>query len=309
MTELAIVHLRRDGRMSYSEIAQRLGTTRAAIAQRIAPLLETGELRVLAAVHPRVLGLRVLAHVGIRVQGRSDEVAAAMQRMPETVFVSETIGPFHVVVEVHVRTQEQLREVLRRIRMTPGVVELTVTLYQDVLASFFLGPEPDVAGLALDDADRAIIDALQRDGRAPLRELADAAGLSITGARARMRRLIDSAVMRVGAISQTTEGSGTLTVALGATTADATALIELLAARPGLQFLARTIGRFDVVATVPCADQEKLRELLDAARSLDGVLSVECWFHMRIRQERYQIATQAAGGPRTGSTLRRRGPR
>lgn len=309
ITELALVELRRDGRISYSEIAARLGTTRTTIAQRVGPLLDSGEVRILAAVHPRVLGLRVLAHVGIRVQGRVDTVAIAMQRLESAVFVSETIGPFHVAAEIHLHSQEELRDTLQRIRMTPGVMELTVTIYQEVLSSFFLGPEPNVDGLVLDAADRAIIGMLQRDGREPLRELARAAGLSITAARARMHRLVDSAVMRVGAIAQTAESSGTITVGLGATTSDAAALVEMLSARAGLHFLARTIGRFDIVATVPCADQEELRELLDVVRALDGVLDVEVWFHARMRQERYQFGPQVGEPSEVVASPSARGPR
>jgi DNA-binding Lrp family transcriptional regulator len=291
-TELALVELRRDGRLSFSEIAHRLGSTRAAIAHRVGPLLASGELRVLAAVHPRVLGLRVLAHVGLRVHGRVDEVAGAMLDLPSAVFVSQTVGPFHVVVELHVRSDEALREQLQRIRAVPGVVELSVTIYQEVLSSFFLGPEPDVTDLVLDEADRAIIALLQQDGRVPLRDLAEAAGLSITGARARLHRLLDSAVMRVGAIGQQAEAGRALIVGLGASTTDASALIELLGARSGLQFMARTIGRFDLVATVPVGSLDDLREVLAAARAAPGALSVEAWLHERIRQERYQFSPQ-----------------
>lgn len=292
ITELALVELRRDGRLSFSEIAQRLSTTRAAIAHRLAPLLESGELRVLAAVHPRVLGLRVLAHVGVRVHGRVDTAADAILALPSAVFVSETIGPFHVAIEMHVRSDEELREQLQLLRAIPGVADLTVTIYQEVLSSFFLGPEPDLADLVLDDADRAIIGLLQEDGRVPLRALAAAAGLSITGARARLHRLLDSAVMRVGAIGQQSETGGTLTVGLGASTTDASALVALLGARPGLHFMARTIGRFDLVATVPITSLDELRDVLDAARSAPGVIAVEAWLHERIRQERYQFASQ-----------------
>lgn len=300
-TELALVELRRDGRLSFSEIAHRLGTTRAAIAHRIGPLLDSGELRVLAAVHPRVLGLRVLAHVGARVQGRVDEVAGAMLELPAAVFVSQTIGPFNIAVELHVQSEEALHEQLRLMRAIPGVQELTVTIYHEVLSSFFLGPEPDVTDLVLDEADRAIIALLQEDGRVPLRDLSAAAGLSITGARARLHRLLESAVMRVGAIGQHAESGTTLVVGLGASTADASALIELLGARPGLQFMARTIGRFDLVATVPVGSLDELREVLDAARAAPGVISVDAWLHERIRQERYQFAQPVTAGAGGGS--------
>lgn len=54
--------LRRHGRISYSDIARELDTTRDYVASRVNPLIESGELRVIAAPHPRVLSLTVSAH-------------------------------------------------------------------------------------------------------------------------------------------------------------------------------------------------------------------------------------------------------
>jgi Lrp/AsnC family transcriptional regulator, regulator for asnA, asnC and gidA len=49
----------------------------------------------------------------------------------------------------------------------------------------------------LDDVDRALIDALQRDGRASYADLADLVGLSPAATRLRVQRLLDSGVMQV----------------------------------------------------------------------------------------------------------------
>src|SRR5262245_7083162 len=69
LTKKIITILRRDGRASYSDIARELDTTRDNVASRVNPLFQSGELRVIAALHPRVLGLNVSAHMSLKVTG------------------------------------------------------------------------------------------------------------------------------------------------------------------------------------------------------------------------------------------------
>ena len=53
----------------------------------------------------------------------------------------------------------------------------------------------------LDDTDKAIIRALQLDGRTPYSKLGPAVGLSQAAARQRVQRLIDRGVMQVVAVT------------------------------------------------------------------------------------------------------------
>lgn len=292
LTEAAVRLLRRDGRMSYSELARRLGTTRAAIAVRINPLLESGGLRILAAVHPRVLGLHSLTHLSFRVAGSTAPLIERMDQLGSSVFISETVGPFDVAAELHTRDRLELQAAMRSLRGAEGVVDMQLTIYQQVLNSFFLGAEPDTE-MELDDADRALIAELQLEGRTGYAELAEASGLSITGARGRVQRMLDLGIMRIGAVGQRSDSSRNIVFGLGLTVHDsADTAVALISARPGLEFLARTYGRFDLIATVPFASLDDFQALLDQLRDLDGVLAVDTWLHARIRRERYQFAQQ-----------------
>ena len=51
--------------------------------------------------------------------------------------------------------------------------------------------------IPLDDIDRSLIDALQRDGRASYADLADLVGLSPAATRLRVQRLLDAEVVQV----------------------------------------------------------------------------------------------------------------
>ncbi|GAA1422859.1 Lrp/AsnC family transcriptional regulator [Agrococcus citreus] len=292
LTEAAVQLLRRDGRLSFSEIARQLGTTRTAVTARVGPMLESGALRILAAVHPRVLGLHSLAHLSFRVAGSTTPLIKRMDELGSPVFISETVGPFEVAAEVHTRDRRELQSVMRTLRGAEGVVDMQLAIYEHVLNSFFLGAEP-TDEQHLDQADLALISELQRDGRLGYAELAAASGLSITGARGRVQRMLDHGIMRIGAVGQRSDSSRNLVFGLGITVHDGGERVaDLISARPGLEFLARTYGRFDLVATVPFASFDDFQALVDTLREMEGVRAVDAWLHARIRQERYQFAQQ-----------------
>lgn len=291
ITEDALALLRADGRLSFSEMARRLGTTRAAIASRIGPRLDSGELRIVAAVHPRQLGLEVLAHVSVQVRGDVGSVARLITERTPAVFVSETVGPFELILEVHSRSVAQLQETLQEIRRIPEVIDVHFHLYEQVLTSFFLDAEPDTLEHELDDVDIALIDLLQLDGRTTYPDLARAVGLSITATRARVLSMLESGLMRIAALGQRGDASGSLTFGLGVTMQQpGSEAIAAISARRGLDFMARTVGRFDLIATVPFASLAESTAFVAELRTMPGVTSVTAWLHAKRWHERYQAA-------------------
>lgn len=286
--ERAISLLRRNGRASYSEIARQLGTTRANIANRMGPLLESGSVRVIAAVHPRLLGLDVLAHASIRVSGRLEPVLECIGSLTTPVFVSETAGQYQLVCELHARDMHELQVDLRELRSAPGVLEADVILYERMLSSFFLGEEPAQFEHGFDEHDLRIIDLLQADGRMSYSDIADEVGLSISAARARVTRLLESGAMQIGVVRGRNTASSELVFGLGfRLRGDDDAVLDLLSKDPGLEFLARTVGRFSVVATLAFPSLTDFNHLVARLRELDTVHTIEPWLHAAIRLERY----------------------
>lgn len=290
ITEGAIALLRRDGRASFSDLARRLGTTRANVTRRIGPMLDDGSLRVIAAVHPRLLGLDVLAHFMVRAEGDTQELARQIAKIDSTVFISEITGPMQLVVELHVTTLTELQRDLRAVRAMPGVMEVAVMLYERMLRSFFLGEEPTLFPHSLDEVDLQIMELLQVDGRLGYAEMSEQVGLSISGCRTRVTRLLDAGVMRIGAVllREQADAEGlAFGFGIGLDGGDEQAL-ELLLAEPTLEFCARGVGRYDMVATITFHSLAEFTDLLARLRATPGVRQVDQWMHARIHQERYQ---------------------
>lgn len=86
-----------------------------AVSERIDRLESRGILRGYHAdVSPAAMGLRTQVLIGIQVsQGRSvDETMASLYAIPEVRYVALVTGQWDFMVEVLVRDQDHLREVL-----------------------------------------------------------------------------------------------------------------------------------------------------------------------------------------------------
>ncbi len=300
LTEQALAHLRRDGRASFSDIARHLGSNRTQIAKRLNPLLASGEIRVIAAIHPRVLGLTVLAHLTLRAEGDMGELAERMCELDSPVFVSEIAGNYQLVAELHTASMAELHSDVHSIRSLPGVIEVHVMIYERMMKSFFLGEEPEVVDLGLDEADLHLMELLQRDGRMGYAELSEQVGLSISGCRTRLNRLTETGAMQIGLIRHRISLEGELVFGFGFSTVGSyDRLVALVEGEPGLEFMARTVGRFDFVATITFGTLHVFNEFMATVRALSEVRVAEQWMHARIRKERYQHSLHRIHGSLT----------
>ncbi|MDB6089036.1 MAG: hypothetical protein JWN85_1820 [Gammaproteobacteria bacterium] len=287
LTAQMIAILRRNGRASYSEIARELGTNRDYVASRINPLIEAGKLRIAAGIHPRLLGLTTSAHLSIKAEGDLQEITDALERLEDPVLISVVTGSFQIVVELQLRSLTELRQQIAAIRAIRGVSEVNVLVYERVLSSFFLGAEPD-SHTHLDEIDINIVNRLLRDGRANFAEIAEVVGLSVSGCRTRVQRLLESGVVQIGAIKQRSDMVNDLLFGIGvAVREDDRAAIDAIAASSGLEFIARTVGRFDLLATVEFTSLRDFNLLISKLRSLPSVACCEQWLHVRIVREQY----------------------
>ncbi|HEY6483985.1 MAG TPA: winged helix-turn-helix transcriptional regulator [Steroidobacteraceae bacterium] len=287
LTAQMIAILRRNGRASYSEIARELGTNRDYVASRINPLIEAGKLRIVAGVHPRVLGLTTSAHLSLKADGDTQSIVEALELLEAPVLISVVAGAFQIVVELQLRSLTELRRHVSAIRAIAGVREINVHLYERILSSFFLGAEPDSQS-QLDEIDINIVNRLLRDGRANFAEIAGVVGLSVSGCRTRVQRLLESGVVQIGAIKQRSDMTNDLLFGIGVNVRnDCRAAVEVISASPGLEFIARTVGRFDLLATVEFTSLRDFNLLVTRLRQLDSVHYCEQWLHVRIVREQY----------------------
>ncbi|WP_345802246.1 Lrp/AsnC family transcriptional regulator [Microbacterium sp. AZCO] len=278
--------LQENGRASIHSLGERLGRPRAAVSDRLRTMLADGTVRVVAAVDPGFLGQHVLAHVSIRTDATVEPLAQRLRGLAETVLVSAIGGAHDLVTEVRVGSMAALHDLLAEIRAMPGVVDINTLIYSSVIKGFFVSEYR--GDVTIDATDTALIELLQRDGRMSFRALGEAVRLSPSAVTTRVERLIESGVIKISAVEARGLAHRQLSMGVGLNLlADDDSVLDALRTWRGVDFAARTLGRFDAVMTLVEPSAGALYASLERIRSLPGVAHVEAWFHLAVLKEDY----------------------
>jgi len=289
LNERIIAMLRQNGRTTFTQIATKVGASREVVTDRVRMLTDSGRLRIVAGVHPLVVGLSISAHLSVWVTGPARPVIEQLEQFDSLSFISETTGAFQISAETWLRDSRELRDQVISIRAIPGVVDVQVLVFDRILCSFFGDMTPDTEKLALDRIDLQLLDVLQKDGRAPLSELAARVQLSPSACRLRVLKLIESGVMKIGAIDQHTGSPVDLLFGFGIKVLDdVRATNEILSSGVGVEFLAQTLGRYDLKATISFSAVNRFHRLMHRLREDRAIATSETWLHTRIVRERYE---------------------
>jgi Lrp/AsnC family transcriptional regulator for asnA, asnC and gidA len=121
VSKLIIEQLQQDGRRSYAAIGKAVGLSEAAVRQRVQRLIDVGAMQIVAVTDPMTLGFPRQTMVGIRCGGDLERVATHLAGMEEIDYVVITAGSFDLLVEVVCENDDQLLEILSRVRSIPSV--------------------------------------------------------------------------------------------------------------------------------------------------------------------------------------------
>src|SRR5271155_3606660 len=116
-----IEELQADGRQSYASIGKAVGLSEAAVRQRVQRLLELGAMQIVAVTDPMSLGFKRQAMIGIPASGELQKVADLLAGMEAIDYVVITAGSFDLLAEVVCEDDDQLLEILGRVRAVPAV--------------------------------------------------------------------------------------------------------------------------------------------------------------------------------------------
>jgi Lrp/AsnC family transcriptional regulator for asnA, asnC and gidA len=147
----------------------------------------------------------------------------------------------------------------------PGGLQCTIEAMADIGVS---PPRPP-----LDHVSKAIIDALQQDGRRSYSGIAEEVGISEGSVRQRVQRLMSNGVMQIVAVTDPTElGFGPEAMVGICCSADSMHVAEKLTQIDAIDYVVLTAGRFDVVIEVVCGDDAQLLDILNTRiRTVPGV--------------------------------------
>lgn len=119
-----IEQLQEDGRRPYARIAAAVGLSEAAVRQRVQRLLDAGVMQIVGVTDPLQVGFSRQAMVGVRTAGDPRTVADVIAGFQEVDYVVITAGTVDLLVEVVCEDDDQLLDVVARIR---GVEDVRAT--------------------------------------------------------------------------------------------------------------------------------------------------------------------------------------
>jgi Lrp/AsnC family transcriptional regulator, regulator for asnA, asnC and gidA len=124
-----IEQLQQDGRRSYAAIGKAVGLSEAAVRQRVQRLIDGGAMQIVAVTDPMTLGFRRQTMIGVRCGGDLERVADQLAAMDEIDYVVIIAGSFDLLIEVVCEDDDQLLEILSRVRTIPSVTATETFVY------------------------------------------------------------------------------------------------------------------------------------------------------------------------------------
>lgn len=123
--------LQKDGRMSFTVIAEKLKVSIGTIRTRFNKLIEDGTVSIIGRVDPDIVGFRSYAHIAVYVRPATlkEKVAQTISKMPEVSFLAMTSGDYDLEVDVMCKDNEHLVRFVNELSDINGVFQTKTTIY------------------------------------------------------------------------------------------------------------------------------------------------------------------------------------
>lgn len=260
--------LGRTPRAPYADVGAAIGVHERTVARRVERMIATGRVRFTASLITEFLGEGTVVQLAVRcAPGAVHGTAMTLAARADTRSVEVGSGDLLVLVEQVLDRPEELLPLLDGpIGRLPGVrdVQSSVVLRLLLTAADWSPDDPDptavraaaIAGADLpdppviDDLDRRMVAALQRDARMSMTRLAAATNVGETTARRRLTRLMGSHVLHLRLFAEPAVLGFPVEsrLRIGVEPGQLPGALRRLAAEPSIRYLAVTTGRHNVLA-------------------------------------------------------------
>lgn len=123
--------LQKDGRMSFTEMAEHLKVSVGTVRTRVNKLIEDGTVNIIGRINPDKVGFRSYAHIAVFVRPATlkEKVANTIATFKEVSFLAMTSGDYDLEVDVMCRDNDHLVEFVNKISAIEGVNQTKTTIY------------------------------------------------------------------------------------------------------------------------------------------------------------------------------------
>jgi Lrp/AsnC family transcriptional regulator for asnA, asnC and gidA len=140
----------------------------------------------------------------------------------------------------------------------------------------------------IDDIDRGIIEALQRNGRESFRHIARDLGVSEATVRARYARLCEENILQVTGVTNPLGLGFDAQAMIGIRTAGPPGPVaDEIATWDESAYVVVTAGQFDLLVEMVCTDRAHLLDVANRLRALEDVVSTETFLYLELWKQLY----------------------
>jgi Lrp/AsnC family transcriptional regulator for asnA, asnC and gidA len=120
-----------DGRRPFTRLAADLGISEASVRQRVANLVNTQVMQIVAVTNPVKLGYSLAGMIGIRIAGaRLFEAAEQISAFDEVIYLVICAGSFDLLAEIVCQDNDHfLRFLTEKLYKVEGVQQIESFLY------------------------------------------------------------------------------------------------------------------------------------------------------------------------------------
>ncbi len=132
---LILKELQKDGRASFTEIADKLKVSISNVRTRVTKLIEEKTIQIVGRINPQNVGFNAYASIAVSVRPANliPKVIEKLMQMPEVSFLANTAGEFDIEVDIMSKNNEQLHQLVNlKIAGIDGVFHTKTTLYMCV---------------------------------------------------------------------------------------------------------------------------------------------------------------------------------
>lgn len=316
-----------DGRQSISDLARKLGTSRAHASRRLQRLLDRKITRITAFTNPLVLGYQVFAMIGIRVMPSEIHVTAdEVGTLPNVHLVAIAAGRNDILIWTMFQTQADLSLFLGRgLGSIPSITSVeTMIVLETRKMSFSHLAASDLKlmetrseneerpiqrasqdEVTIDHADLMILKEMETDGRQSVSDLAKKIGASRAYTGNKLQRLLDRRYTRVVATTNPLALGYRMFAMIGIKLAPSQidAAVDKLAALRDVHVVWRSTGRYDIIMWTMFRTPPDLSNfLVKDLGSIPGITSTETTIGLELRKMSLQyLASSHMREAKTGS--------
>lgn len=134
---LIIREVQRDGRASFTDIAQRTGISATSAADRFRRLMADGTLRIMTIPDPTRVDRFLSGSLGFRLSRPISEVMPRLRAFEEVAFLSTSTGPCPIRCEFNVRGERDMDAMRNGLLAIPGVEDVELSIYRRMYKQTF----------------------------------------------------------------------------------------------------------------------------------------------------------------------------